>query len=61
MTEESKDDIKTLIECIGLDVDVHKYIKELEKSRDEILSRKNFRNEVISHKALGHETRFLIY
>ncbi|MFW9821300.1 MAG: ArsR/SmtB family transcription factor [Candidatus Thorarchaeota archaeon] len=61
MTEESRDDLKTLIECIGLDVDVHEYIKELEKSRDEIISRKDFRKDVISHKALGHETRFLIY
>ena len=61
MTERTKEDIKTLIECIGLDVDVHEYIKNLEKSRDEILSRNNFKEEVISHKALGHESRYLIY
>ena len=61
MTEKNKVDIKTLIDCIGLDVDVHDYIKELEKSRDEILSRKNFKENFISHKALGHESRFLIY
>ncbi|MFX0105943.1 MAG: ArsR/SmtB family transcription factor [Candidatus Hodarchaeota archaeon] len=61
MTEKTKEDIKTLIDCIGLDVDVHEYIKGLEKSRDEILSRKDFKENVISHKALGHESRFLIY
>jgi len=61
MTEKTKKDIKTLIECIGLDIDVHEYIKDLEKSRDEILARKDFKEDVISHKALGHESRFLIY
>jgi len=61
MTEKTKEDIKTLIGCIGLDVDVYEYIKSLEKSRDEILARKNFKEDVISHKALGHESRFLIY
>lgn len=61
MTEKNKEDIKTLIACIGVDVDVYKYIKDLEKSRDEILSRKDFKENVISHKALGHESRFLIY
>jgi ArsR family transcriptional regulator len=61
MTENIKEDIKTLIECIGLDIDVHEYIEHLEKSRDEILSKKDFKERVISHKALGHESRFLIY
>ncbi|KKL96155.1 hypothetical protein LCGC14_1847280 [marine sediment metagenome] len=61
MAEKNKEDIKTLIECIGLDVDVYKYINDLEKSRDEILSRNNFKEDVISHKALGQESRFLIY
>jgi len=61
MAEKNKEDIKTLIECIGLDVDIHQYIKDLEKSRDEILSRKNFKENVISHKALGHKSRYLIY
>ena len=61
MAEKTKKDIKTLIACIGLDVDVHKYIKGLEKSRDEILARITFKKDVISHKALGHESRFLIY
>ena len=61
MTENNKEDIKALIECIGLDVDVSDYIKELEKNRDEILLRKDFKENVISHKALGHESRFLIY
>jgi len=61
MAEKTKEDIKTLIGCIGLDVDVHEYIKSLEKSRDEILARKAFKEDVISHKALGHESRFLIY
>ena len=61
MTENNKEDIKALIECIGLDVDVNDYIKELEKNRDEILLRKDFKEKVISHKALGHESRFLIY
>jgi ArsR family transcriptional regulator len=61
MTEKTKENIKTLIECIGLDIDVHEYIKDLEKSRDEILKRKDFKEDVISHKALGQESRFLIY
>ncbi len=61
MAEKNKEDIKTLIECIGLDVDVYKYINNLEKSRDEILSRNDFKENVISHKALGYEPRFLIY
>lgn len=61
MTEKTKEDIKTLIDCIGLDIDVHEYIKGLEKSRDEILARKDFKEDVIFHKALGHESRFLIY
>ena len=61
MTEKTKEDIKTLIECIGLDIDVYEYIKGLEKSRDEILARKDFKEDVISHKALGQESRFLIY
>ncbi|MFX1329702.1 MAG: ArsR/SmtB family transcription factor [Promethearchaeota archaeon] len=61
MAEKNKEDIKTLIECIGLDVDIHQYIKDLEKTRDEILSRKNFKENVISHKALGHKSRYLIY
>jgi len=61
MAENNKEDIKTLIECIGLDVDVYKYINDLEKSRNEILSRKDFKENVIFHKALGHESRFLIY
>ena len=61
MTERTKEDIKTLIECIGLDIDVHEYIEGLEKSRDEILARKGFKEDVISHKALGQESRFLIY
>lgn len=61
MVEKNKKKIKTLIECIGLDVDVHKYITDLENSRDEILSRKNFKENVISHKALGNKSRFLIY
>ena len=61
MVEKNKENLKTLIECIGLDVDVHEYIKDLEKSRDEILSRKDFKEEVISHKARGQETRFLIH
>jgi len=61
MVEQNKGYIKTLIECIGLDVDVHEYIKSLEKSRDEILSRKDFKEKVVSHKALGHGSRYLIY
>jgi len=61
MVKQNKGDIKTLIECIGLDVDVHEYIKSLEKSRDEILSRKDFKEKVVSHKALGHGSRYLIY
>ncbi len=61
MTEKTKDDIKTLIECIGLDIDVYEYIKGLEKNRDEILAREDFKEEVISHKALGQVSRFLIY
>ncbi len=61
MTEKAKEDIKTLIACIGLDVDVHEYIKSLEKSRDEILERKDFKENIISHKALGQRSRFLIY
>lgn len=61
MTEKTKENIKTLIECIGLDVDVHDYIKILEHNRDEILSLKDFKEDVISHKALGHKSRFLIY
>ena len=61
MVEENKDDIKTLIECIGLDIDVHEYIKSLKNSRDEILSKPDFKERVSSHKALGHESRFLIY
>ncbi|KKL49618.1 hypothetical protein LCGC14_2313730, partial [marine sediment metagenome] len=31
MADKNKEDIKTLIECIGLDVDVYKYINDLEK------------------------------
>ena len=61
MTEKTKEDIKTLIECIGLDIDAHEYIKGLEKSRDEILARKDFKEDVVSHKALGYKTRYLIY
>lgn len=61
MSENNKEDIKTLIECIGLDVDVKKYINDLEKSRVEILSRTDFKENVIFHKALGHKSRFLIY
>ena len=48
MVEKNKENLKTLIECIGLDIDVYEYIKDLEKSRDEVLSRKGFRKEVIS-------------
>jgi len=61
MVGVNKEKIKTLIQCIGLDVDVSKYINDLEKSRDEILSRKDFKEKVISHKALGDKSRFLIY
>jgi len=57
----NKEDIKSLIECIGLNVDVNEYIRNLEKNRDEILSKKDFKEKVIYHKALGHETRYLIY
>ncbi|MFX1279072.1 MAG: ArsR/SmtB family transcription factor [Promethearchaeota archaeon] len=61
MVEQNKDDIKTLIECIGLNIDVHQYIENLKKSRDEILLRNNFKEKVSAHKALGNESRFLIY
>jgi len=61
MVDQNKDKIKTLIECIRLDVDVHEYIKSLKENGDEILSRKDFKEKVISHKALGQESRFLIY
>ena len=43
MSEKKNEDIKTLIECIGLDVDAKEYIRNLEKSRDEILNRKDFK------------------
>ncbi len=61
MSEKKNEDIKTLIECIGLDVDAKEYIRNLEKSRDEILNRKDFKANVLSHKALGYKTRYLIY
>ncbi len=61
MTEKNRENIKTLIECYGSGVDINEYINKLEKTRDEILSRNDFKEKVISHKALGHESRFLIY
>jgi ArsR family transcriptional regulator len=61
MVEKSNDNIKALIECIGLDVDVHDYITDLEKNRNEILARIDFEENVNIHKALGNKSRYLIY
>ncbi|MFX1479322.1 MAG: ArsR/SmtB family transcription factor [Promethearchaeota archaeon] len=61
MVKKSNKDIKTLIECIGSNVDVHTYIRDLEKNRNEILSRNDFEENVKIHKALGNKSRYLIY
>lgn len=61
MKTKNTDNIKTLIECIGLDIDVNEYIKGLEKNRKEILTEKDFEKKVIYHKSLGNKSRYLIY
>lgn len=61
MEKKTIEEIKKLIECFGLNVDVNEYIKELGKYKDKILSNTDFKKMVNFHKALGHKSRYLIY
>ncbi|GAH77158.1 unnamed protein product, partial [marine sediment metagenome] len=46
------EEIKKLIECLGLNVDVNEYIIGLKKKKEDILSTVNFKEKVNYHKAL---------
>jgi len=61
MEKKKFEEIKKLIECLGLNVDVNEYIIGLKKKKEDILSTVNFKEKVNYHKALGHESRYLIY
>lgn len=61
MKKKIFEEIKKLIECIGLNVDVNEYIMGLKKKKEDVLSTVNFKEKVNYHKALGHKSRYLIY
>lgn len=61
MKQKHKEEIRRLIECIGIDENINEYIEELKKKRDIILSGKDFEVKLSRYNALGHKTRYLIY
>lgn len=61
MDLKNKEEIERLIRCFGVDRDIYEYIEDLERNKDEILSKRNFNEKVNYFKALGNKVRFLIY
>ncbi len=61
MGSKHEEELRRLIECIGIDKNIVEYIEDLKKKRDEILFRKDFEENLSRHNALGHKIRYLIY
>ncbi len=61
MELKHEEELRRLIECVGIDKNIIEYIEELKKKRDYILSRKDFEEKLSLHNALGHKIRYLIY
>ena len=61
MDLKSKKEVERLFKCCGIDRDIYEYLEDLEKFRDEILSKGDFNETVNYFNALGNSTRYLIY
>ncbi len=58
---KNKEKIERLIKFFGIDRDINEYLEDLERKKDEILSKSNFNEKVNYFYALGNSVRFLIY
>ena len=61
MDLKNKKEIESLFKCCGIDRDIYEYLEDLERIKNEILSKRDF-NETVKHfNALGNSVRYLIY
>ena len=61
MDKKGTEKIRGLLECVGIDKDINTYVSELKKLRYDIESSIDIKKKADYHKALGNETRYLIY
>ncbi|HUW89229.1 MAG TPA: metalloregulator ArsR/SmtB family transcription factor [Candidatus Nanopelagicaceae bacterium] len=61
MDLKNKEEIERLFKCCGIDRDIYEYLEDLERIKDEILSKRNFNESVNYFNALGNSARYLIY
>ncbi|NVM19793.1 MAG: winged helix-turn-helix transcriptional regulator [Candidatus Lokiarchaeota archaeon] len=61
MDLKNKKEIESLFKCCGIDRDINDYLEDLERFRDEILSKEDFNETVNYFNALGNDVRYLIY